>query len=195
MCQRHHRSNELASCFFTSHQRRPSLPRDCSLNWPHADQPACDQHPAFAAASSSIPPSLPLLCCCDRHRPATYQWKRRRARRWRHRTTLAFQSAATTDAGSYTVTITLDRQRHLSPLAAVRLPYHVHPHTITAACGCHRAPPASLPRSRPSRIWLRPLTYQWQKNGAAITVRLRCHFIASLRSPLADAASTARRQP
>ena len=101
--------------------------------------------------------------------PLSYQWKKDGANvAGATSATLALASAATADAGSYTVTITNPYGAVTSAAATISVTTQTVPATITASPVSATVNAGQSATFSVAAFGSAPLTYQWQKNGTAI---------------------------
>ena len=121
--------------------------------------------------------------------PLAYQWKKDGANvTAATAATLALESAATTDAGSYTVTITNAYGSVTSNAATITVTTATVPATITAQPVAVTVNAGQAATFSVAAFGSAPLGYQWQKNGAAISGATTATLTLSNVGP-ADAAS------
>ena len=101
--------------------------------------------------------------------PLSYQWKKDGANvAGATSATLAFATAATTDAGSYTVTITNPFGNVTSAAATITVTTQTVPATITGSPVSATVNAGQSATLAVAAFGSAPLTYQWQKNGTAL---------------------------
>ena len=160
--------NELGFMFFNSTTAPVTLEIVSVTGLTPINPPAITTQPAALILNPAQ--SAALSVAATGTAPLTYQWKKDGANvAGATAATLALASAATTDAGSYTVTITNAYGTVTSAAATVTVTTSTIPATITTQPTAVTVPAGQPATFTAAAFGSAPLTYQWQKNGVAIT--------------------------
>ncbi len=159
--------NEIGFMFFNSSSSAVTLEIVSVTGLTPINPPAIVTQPASLILNPGQASALSVAATGTA--PLTYQWKKDGANiTGATSSTLAFPSAATTDAGSYTLTITNAYGSVTSSAAIVTVTTSTIPATITAQPAATTVTAGNAASFTVAAFGSAPLAYQWKKDGANI---------------------------